>query len=91
MHAHQDILRRGTGILLGVITLALVLVGASEGSAADTPLYDETNFSTLGRLFEPVPDGHRPGKDNGTGKGLHHASEDCGICHKEADAPPSTS
>jgi hypothetical protein len=71
----------GIGAIMLAVTLALVTFG--DGRSADTALYDETTFSTHGRLFEPVPDGHLPGKDNGPGRGLHHASEDCGMCHKE--------
>lgn len=81
MHTHQHLTHRGTGVFLGAIALVFTLAGTSP--AVDFPLYDEANFSSLGRLYEPAPAGHLPGKDNGPGRGLHHASEDCGICHKE--------
>jgi hypothetical protein len=76
---------RQAAAMLTVITAAaaLTLILASDGRGADAASYDATNFSTFGRLFEPVPDGHVPGKDNGQGRGLHHASEDCAICHKK--------
>ena len=93
MHALQAFPRHAAVVGLGTIAVVLVLLIAGASRAADVPLYDEANFSTLGRFFEPVPDGHLPGKDNGPGRGLHHQSEDCGICHKEggrAEALPWT-
>ncbi len=44
-------------------------------------MYDETNFNSLGRVYQPAPQAHKPGKDNGPGTGLHHPGEDCGTCH----------
>lgn len=45
-------------------------------------VYDESNFSAGGRMYQPAPKGHEVGKDNGDGKGFHHPGEDCGRCHK---------
>ncbi|MBF0170618.1 MAG: hypothetical protein HQK87_05960, partial [Nitrospinae bacterium] len=62
------------------ITIALCLVGAAGGAAAET-------FTPAGMLFAPAPTGHAPGKDNAAesgasqGNGLHMAGNDCGICH----------
>jgi hypothetical protein len=44
--------------------------------------YGPADFSAAGRIFQPPPTGHAPGKDNGPGAGLHNAGEDCGICHR---------
>ena len=45
-------------------------------------VYNETNFSTGGRMYQPAPEGHLIGQDNGSGNGLHHPGEDCGACHR---------
>lgn len=65
-----------------IISLALLLstLGFVYTSMAGNGVYDESNFSAAGRLFQPAPTGHIPGKDNGPGTG-HNAGEDCGICH----------
>jgi hypothetical protein len=60
---------------LGIIGLAVLCL------AALGTIYDETNFSAAGRLFQPVPEGYLIGKDNQSGRGRHHQSEDCGRCH----------
>lgn len=49
--------------------------------AALAAVYDGSNFSSAGRVHQPVPEGHAVGKDNGAGLGLHHAGEQCGNCH----------
>jgi hypothetical protein len=85
MQTTRIFLRRQTAAMLTAITAAaaLTLVLAGDVRGADVAVYDETNFSTAGRLYESAPDGHLPGKDNGPGRGLHHASEDCAVCHKK--------
>jgi len=55
------------------------LVGICLAAAA--LVYDESNFSAVGRVHQPAPEGHAVGKDNGPGVGLHHAGEQCGSCH----------
>jgi len=45
-------------------------------------VYNENNFSTGGRMYQPAPEGHLIGQDNGSGYGLHHSGEDCGACHR---------
>ena len=45
-------------------------------------VYNESNFSSRGRMYQPAPEGHVIGKDNGSGVGLHHSGEDCGACHR---------
>lgn len=49
--------------------------------AAGAIVYDQSNFSAGGRMFQPAPAGHAVGKDNIRGRGLHHQGEDCGKCH----------
>lgn len=49
--------------------------------AAVAAVYDESNFSSLGRLFQSAPEGYFVGKDNAPGRGTHHPSENCGWCH----------
>ncbi len=51
-------------------------------AVAIAAIYDESNFSAGGRMFQPAPTGHEVGKDNGSGRGIHHPSEDCGRCHR---------
>jgi hypothetical protein len=41
----------------------------------------EGNFSSMGRMFQPAPHGHRVGKDTGAGAGMHNPGEECGQCH----------
>lgn len=55
------------------------LVGICIAAAAI--VYDESNFSAAGRVYQPAPEGHAVGKDNGPGAGLHQAGEQCGSCH----------
>jgi len=66
-----------------IISLALLLSapGLVYTSMADSVVYDEFNFSAAGRLLQPAPTGHTPGKDNGPGTGTHNSGEDCGMCH----------
>jgi hypothetical protein len=67
------------------IIISQLLIFFSLAFAGDIPaqtvVYDASNFSAAGRLLQPVPSGHTPGKDNGPGTGTHNAGEDCGICH----------
>ena len=58
-----------------IIGLAILCLGAI------TVVYDESNFSAAGRVFQPVPVGHVVGKDNAPGVGTHHPGEQCGNCH----------
>lgn len=67
-------------LYIAVLMAGLALpCGQGPAAAAD---YGPENFSAAGRLFQPTPVGHTPGKDNGTGQGLHNAGEDCGVCHR---------
>jgi hypothetical protein len=66
-----------------MVAVAAICLASWGIAAAETPVYDESNFSADGRKWQPAPQGHVPGKDNGPGQGLHHAGEDCGICHKK--------
>jgi hypothetical protein len=61
--------------------LSLLSLGFTFETMAQTVVYDASNFSAAGRLLQPAPTGHTPGKDNGQGTGTHNAGEDCGICH----------
>ncbi len=63
-----------------IISLALLLSAPGFVYTSMAGSWDESNFSAAGRLLQPVPAGHTPGKDNGPGTG-HNAGEDCGICH----------
>ena len=45
-------------------------------------VYDESNFSAAGRMFQPAPDDQITGIDNAPGRGRHHPGEDCGRCHR---------
>ena len=63
---------------LTIISLSLI----SCAVIAFAAVYDETNFSTGGRMYQPAPIGHLVGQDNGPGSGLHHPGEDCGACHR---------
>ena len=40
-------------------------------------VYDETNFNSLDRAYQPAPQGYKPGKDNEWGIGMHHPGESC--------------
>jgi len=55
---------------------------AAFSFAALAVLYDESNFSSDGRLFQPAPDRYHAGKDNERGRGMHHPGENCGWCHR---------
>ncbi len=63
-----------TFLLCCLLLVGIVPFVAGEG-------YDALNFSAAGRKLQPPPSGHRPGKDNGPGKGVHHGGDDCGLCH----------
>ncbi len=65
-----------------VICICLIALSATVLAV----VYDETNFNSLGRVYEPAPQGHHPGKDNGEGIGMHHPGEDCGVCHSPGGA-----
>jgi hypothetical protein len=54
---------------------------AALSAVALAVVYDESNFSSLGRLLQPAPEGYVAGKDNAPGSGTHHPSENCGSCH----------
>jgi len=71
-------------VLLGFLLLAGGFVRPT--GAQD---YGASNFSAQGRKLQPLPAGHRPGKDNGPGKGTHNAGEDCGICHRPQGKAPN--
>ena len=58
-------------IALAVLAIAAVAV-----------VYNESNFSARGRMYQPPPDGHLAGKDNAPGYGRHHTGEDCARCHR---------
>jgi len=62
---------------LAFLGLAALCIAAVEMA------YDKTNFSSAGRVYQPVPKGHVVGKDNVPGAGLHHAGERCDNCHKK--------
>lgn len=68
-----------------VLTIVLAACLVSAGFAAG---FDASNFSAAGRMLQPVPTGHVPGKDNGPGMGMHNAGEDCGICHRPGGKAP---
>lgn len=59
------------------LRLAVLLLSLSGPAAA----YDATDFNADGRKHQPPPSGHVPGKDQGSGSGLHNAGEDCATCH----------
>jgi hypothetical protein len=63
-----------------IATTCIFLV--AFGAAALAVVYDESNFSSEGRLYQPAPKAHSLGKDT-KGRGLHHPGEDCGRCHRE--------
>lgn len=67
--------------------IALLIISLSLGSLVYG--FDASDFSAFGRKYQPVPSGHVPGKDNGTGTGTHNAGEDCGICHRPSGKAPS--
>lgn len=64
------------------IGLSLLLLSLSPGPIGRAVAQSlPPSFSAAGRLLQPAPDGHDPGKDNGPGTGTHNVGEDCGICH----------
>jgi hypothetical protein len=72
-------------IILTLLCCLLLAVLVNHAASVD---YGAYNFSAAGRKLQPVPSGHVPGKDNGPGKGMHNAGEDCGICHTPAGKAP---
>lgn len=67
-------------------TAMSLLIVAATGIAAfflspAAYAYDQNDFSAVGRMYQPPPEGHVVGKDNGPGSGLHHSGEECGKCH----------
>ena len=50
--------------------------------AALAVVYNESNFSAGGRMFQPAPYYTKIGNDNDPGEGMHHQGEDCGRCHR---------
>jgi hypothetical protein len=58
-----------------ILGLAVLLGGIPAGAV------EPGDFSARGMMFQLPPAGHVVGKDNGPGLGLHHAGEECGICH----------
>jgi len=63
------------------ITLTCVFLAALV-AAALAVVYDESNFSSYGRLFQPAPLGDSIDQANSEGRGVHHPGEDCGRCHR---------
>jgi hypothetical protein len=61
---------------IAIIGLAVLSI------AAVAVVYNESNFSARGRMYQPPPEGHRIGKDNAPGYGRHHTGEDCARCHR---------
>ncbi len=66
-----------------IITCIMVVVFCVASLAA---AYDENDFNSTGRVHQPAPQGHVPGKDNGAGVGLHQAGVQCGNCHTPGGA-----
>jgi hypothetical protein len=62
---------------IAIIGLAVLSI------AAVAVVYNESNFSARGRMYQPAPEGHLVGKDNGPGYGRHHTGEDCARCHRK--------
>jgi hypothetical protein len=61
---------------IAIIGLAVLAI------AAAAVVYDESNFSARGRMYQPPPEGHLVGKDNAPGYGRHHVGEECARCHR---------
>jgi hypothetical protein len=59
--------------IIGLAVLAIAAVAV---------VYNQSNFSARGRMYQPPPDGHFVGKDNAPGYGRHHVGEDCARCHR---------
>lgn len=68
--------------------LLILIILISGVSLAFAAVFDSSNFSSAGRMFQPVPSGHVPGKDNGPGVGTHNAGEECGACHRPDGKAP---
>ena len=69
-------------VFIFLIVCLIILGYALHIKAID---YDSLNFNSRDRVWQPVPTGYTPGKDNSTDPnevGLHMAGEDCGICHR---------
>ncbi len=62
--------------------IAIFCIFLGLGVTALAAVYNESNFNALGRMFEPLPDGYVPGKDDEQGLGTHHPGENCGLCHR---------
>ena len=62
-------------VLISIFSVAICVVAMAV-------VYDESNFSANGRMFQPAPDGQIAGSDNAPGRGIHHPGEDCGRCHR---------
>ena len=67
--------------LIASIIIGMLSVTVFSMLSAQTVSYDSSNFNADMRKLQPAPTGHRVGKDNGPGAGLHNSGEDCGICH----------
>jgi len=61
---------------IGIVILSVAYVTGSTG------IFTKENFTSMQRSWQPIPTGHLPGKDNGSGAGTHHPGEDCGTCHR---------
>ena len=48
----------------------IFIVITAFGFAAFAAIYNQDNFSAGGRMYEPVPEGHKIGKDNAQGVGF---------------------
>jgi hypothetical protein len=68
---------RGENIMKKLIIVLLSVCSI----AAVAAVFNELNFSSAGRMYEPMPTGYVAGKDNDKGSGIHHQGEDCGRCH----------
>lgn len=66
---------------MGSLSLDAGQIQAIADVLATPIVYDAGNFTVDGRKWQPVPTGHVPGKDNGSGEAIHQRGEDCGICH----------
>lgn len=67
------------------IFTALCISIALAGIALAAVVYDTSNFTVNDRKWQPAPNGHLAGKDNGNepGGSCQHPGENCGICHRE--------
>jgi hypothetical protein len=62
-----------------MVAAGLILVGGRFSAGLG---YDSSSFTAAGRMLQPAPLGHAPGKDNGPGEGSHNGGEECGRCHR---------